>query len=299
MTISRQLKGTGVALVTPFHKDGSVDFKGLEKLIESLIAGKVDYLVLLGTTGESVTLNKDEKAALLDYTIEVNNGRLPLVLGVGGNNTQEILCYFKSFDHSNVDAVLSVTPYYNRPTQKGLSQHFKMIANASPVPVILYNVPARTGTNMLAETTLNLAKEHENIIGIKEASGNFEQIMQIIKGRPDNFLVISGDDNITFPLMALGADGVISVAANAFPRDFSNMVRYCLKGNYEKARELHYLFMDIVPLLFSEGSPGGIKAALNALKICNEFVRLPLAPVSKALQNKIAELIEEKFMVVE
>lgn len=299
MMLYKRLKGTGVALVTPFHKDGSIDFKGLERLIESLIAGKADYLVLLGTTGESATLNKDEKIALLDYTKEVNNRRLPLVLGIGGNNTQEVLTCFKVYDFTDVDAILSVTPYYNRPTQKGLFQHFKMVANAAPVPVILYNVPARTGTNMLAETTLTLAGEIGNIIGIKEASGNLDQITQIIKNKPEKFLIISGDDNITFPLMALGADGVISVAANAFPRDFSNMVRLCLTGNYEKARGLHYRFTEIIPLLFAEGSPGGIKAALNALKICSEFVRLPLVPVSKTLQNKIAEFIEEKFEVVE
>src|SRR6185436_5207132 len=188
--IYRKLKGTGVAMVTPFHKDGAIDFKALERLIESLIAGKADYLVLLGTTGESVTLNKDEKAALLDYTKEVNNGRLPLVLGVGGNNTQEVVSCFKNLDLENVDAILSVTPYYNRPSQKGLQQHFKMIANASPVPVILYNVPVRTGINITAETTINLANEIENIVGIKEASGNFEQITRIIKDRPPNFLVI-------------------------------------------------------------------------------------------------------------
>ncbi|MEO5571270.1 MAG: 4-hydroxy-tetrahydrodipicolinate synthase, partial [Bacteroidia bacterium] len=199
MPIYRKLKGTGVALVTPFHKDGAIDFKALERLIESLIAGKADYLVLLGTTGESVTLNKDEKTALLDYTKEVNNGRLPLVLGVGGNNTQEVVNSFKMYDFENVDAVLSVTPYYNRPSQKGLQQHFKMIAHASPLPVILYNVPARTGTNITAETTLSLANEFDNIVGIKEASGNFDQITHIIKDRPANFLVISGDDNITYP----------------------------------------------------------------------------------------------------
>lgn len=298
MTIYKKLKGTGVAMVTPFHKDGSVDFKGLEKLVESIIAGKADYLVLLGTTGESATLNKDEKIALLDFTKEVNNNRLPLVLGIGGNNTQDILNCFKIYDLSDVDAILSVTPYYNKPTQKGLFQHFKIIANSSPLPLILYNVPARTGTNMLAETTIALANEVENIIGIKEASGNLDQITTIIKNKPDNFLVISGDDNITYPLMALGADGVISVAANAFPKDFSNMVRLCLKGEFEKACKYHYQFMDVLPLLFAEGNPGGIKAALNKLKICSEFVRLPLVPVSKALQNKIAEVIEDKFEVV-
>jgi 4-hydroxy-tetrahydrodipicolinate synthase len=298
MPIYRKLKGTGVAMVTPFHKDGAIDFKALERLIESLVAGKADYLVLLGTTGESVTLNKDEKTALLDYTKEVNKGRLPLVLGIGGNNTQEVVNSFKTYDLDNVDAVLSVTPYYNRPSQKGLLQHFKMIAHACPLPVILYNVPARTGTNITAETTLSLANEFENIVGVKEASGNFDQITHIIKNRPGNFLVISGDDNITYPLMALGADGVISVAANAFPRDFANMVRLCLKGEYDKACKLHYQFMDILPFLYAEGNPGGIKAALNALKICTEHVRMPLAPVSKALQNKIAEVIKEKFEVV-
>ena len=298
MSIQKKLKGTGVAMVTPFHKDGSVDFRGLERLIESLIAAKADYLVLLGTTGESVTLTKDEKIALLDYTKEINNSRIPLVLGIGGNNTQEVLKCFSTYDFAQVDAILSVTPYYNRPTQKGLFLHFKMVVASSPVPVILYNVPARTGTNLTAETTLSLASETENIIGIKEASGNLEQITTIIKSKPENFLVISGDDNITYPLMTLGADGVISVAANAFPRDFSNMVRLCLKGEYDKARKLHYQFMDIIPLLFSEGSPGGIKAALSALKICGEHVRLPLAPVSKTLQNKIAEVIKEKFEIV-
>ena len=220
------------------------------------------------------------------------------MLGIGGNNTQEVLKCFNTYDFAGVDAILSVTPYYNRPTQKGLFLHFKMVVASSPVPVILYNVPARTGTNLTAEATLSLASETENIIGIKEASGNLEQITTIIKSKPENFLVISGDDNITYPLMTLGADGVISVAANAFPRDFSNMVRLCLKGEYDKARKLHYQFMDIIPLLFSEGSPGGIKAALSALKICGEHVRLPLAPVSKTLQDKIAEVIKEKFEIV-
>ncbi len=285
-------------MVTPFHKDSSIDFKGMERLIESIIAGKAEYLVLLGTTGESATLNKDEKKALLDFTKEINNRRVPLIFGIGGNNTQEVMGSFKTFDLSDVDAILSVTPYYNRPTQKGLLQHYKMIAGESPLPVILYNVPARTGTNMLAETTLQLANDIENIIGVKEASGNLDQISRIIKDKPQNFLVISGDDNLTYPLMALGADGVISVAANAFARDFSHMVRYCLKEEFSKAKDLHYRFLDIFQLLFTEGNPGGIKAALNALKICTEHVRLPLAPVSKALQNKIADVIKENFEVI-
>lgn len=291
--------GTGVALVTPFHKDGSIDFKGLERLIESVIAGKADYLVLMGTTGESATLNKDEKLALFDFALEVNNRRLPLVAGVGGNNTQEVLNCFRQFDLSRADAILSVTPYYNRPAQRGLIQHFKMIAHASPVPVILYNVPARTSCNMTAETTLSLARDHENIIGIKEASGNMEQITRILIDRPSGFYVISGDDNLTYPLMTLGCDGVISVAANAFPRDFSNMVRFCMKGQYDKAQLLHYRFFEILNLLFAEGNPAGIKAALNALKICSENVRLPLVPASKTLQHKLAEIIDRNFEVIE
>jgi 4-hydroxy-tetrahydrodipicolinate synthase len=285
-------------MVTPFHKDGRIDFKGFETLVESIVAGKADYLVLLGTTGESATLSKDEKHALLDFTREINGGRLPLVLGVGGNNTQEVLESFNAYDFTGVDAVLSVTPYYNRPNQRGLFQHFKLVANASPVPVILYNVPARTGTNLTAETTLALAAESENVIGVKEASGNLDQIMQIIHQRPAHFLVISGDDNLTFPLMALGADGVISVAANAFSREFSNMVRCCMREQYDKGRELHYRFLEIFKLLFAEGSPGGVKAALSALKICSEHVRLPLAPASKALQNRIAEAIRINFEVL-
>jgi len=294
----RKLKGTGVAMVTPFHKDGSIDFMGFERLIESIVAGKADYLVLMGTTGESATLNTDEKKALLDFTKEINNRRLPLVLGIGGNNTQEVIAAFREYDLNDVDAILSVTPYYNRPNQRGLYLHFKAVANASPLPVILYNVPARTGTNMTAETTLALARDFDNIVGVKEASGIMDQVMFILKERPSNFLVISGDDNLTFPFMTLGADGVISVAANAFSRDFSNMVRLCLNGQYDKARELHFRFLDIFKLLFSEGSPGGIKAALNALRICSEHVRMPLAPASKPLQNRLAEVIKRNFEVV-
>jgi 4-hydroxy-tetrahydrodipicolinate synthase len=296
--ISRKLKGTGVALVTPFHKDGSIDFKGLEKLIESVIAGRADYLVLLGTTGETPVLSKDEKNALLNFCKEVNRGRLPLVLGIGGNNTQEVIHCIRSTDLEGVDALLSVSPYYNRPAQKGIIQHFRMIAANAPVPVILYNVPARTGSNMTAETTLTLAHESENIIGIKEASGNIDQITQILAYRPENFLVISGDDNLTLALMALGADGVISVAANAFPHDYSNMVRLCLKGEFEKARQLHFRFLKIYPLLFTEGNPTGIKAALAVLKICSEYVRLPLVPPSRALMNKMAELMDSDFEII-
>src|SRR5688572_20851689 len=214
MKSTRKLKGTGVAMVTPFHKDGSVNFKGFKKLIEHLISGNVDYLVPLGTTGESVTLTRDEKIAVLDFVVETVDKRIPVVAGVGGNNTQEVLKCLSEYDYTGIDAVLSVTPYYNKPSQKGLYQHYKMIANESAVPVILYNVPGRTSCNMIAETTLSLAHDFENIIGVKEASGNFEQIMTIINNKPENFLVISGDDAITLPLIAAGADGVISVVAN-------------------------------------------------------------------------------------
>lgn len=292
-TLLKRLKGTGVALVTPFHKDGSIDFKGLKKLIESIILGKADYLVPLGTTGESVTLTGDEKIALLDYVVEVNDKRLPVLLGLGGNNTQQILNDFKHFDFSSVDAILSVSPYYNKPSQKGIFQHYKMIGNACPVPVILYNVPARTGSNLFAETTLQIADEVKNIIGIKEASGNMEQVMNVIRNKPDDFLVISGDDMITLPLLAAGADGVISVVANAFPKQFSEMVRLSLKGNFEKAREIHFSLFDFTHHIFSEGNPAGIKAALNILNICQEHVRLPLVNASRSAFNKLDLIMKE------
>ncbi len=289
----RKFEGTGVAMVTPFHKDGSVNFKGFKKLIEHLISGKVDYLVPLGTTGESVTLSSDEKIAVLDFVVETVNERVPIVAGVGGNNTRDIMKCLGNYNFEGIDAILSVTPYYNKPTQKGLYQHFKMIANESTVPVILYNVPGRTGCNMLPELTLSLANDFENIIGIKEASGNMEQIMSIIKDKPEGFLVISGDDMITLPLIAAGADGVISVVANAFPKEFSDMVRFCRKDQMEKARTLHYLLSDITPLLFAEGSPPGIKAALSMMDICDDHLRLPLVNVSKSHFNKINAAIDK------
>ncbi len=288
----KRLKGTGVALVTPFHKDGSVDFKNLKKLLEHIIAGKAEYLVPLGTTGESVTLTEDEKTAILDFVIEVNDQRLPVVLGLGGNNTQQILNHFKHHSFEGVDAVLSVSPYYNKPMQKGIIQHYKMIANSSPVPVILYNVPGRTGSNMLAETTLQLAEESGNIIGIKEASGNMEQVMQVIQHRPENFLVISGDDAITLPLIAAGADGVISVVANACPKQFSEMVRQAMKNNFDKSRELHYNLFEFTRQLFAEGNPVGVKAALSLMNICEEHVRLPLVSATRANFNKLDGLLK-------
>ncbi len=293
MKNSRKFKGTGVAMPTPFHKGGTINFKGFKKLIDHLIAGHVEYLVPLGTTGESVTLSQDEKIAVFDFVVESVAGRVPLVAGVGGNNTMEVLRCIEKYEFEGYDAILSVTPYYNKPSQKGLYQHYRMIANESPLPVILYNVPGRTGCNMVAETTLSLAEDFENIIGVKEASGNFEQIMDIIKNRPAGFLVISGDDAITLPLMACGADGVISVVANAFPNEFSEMVRLSAKDQFEKARKLHYLLTEITPLMFAEGNPAGVKAVLSMMDICEDHLRLPLVNVSKGLFNKLQQATEK------
>lgn len=290
--MSKKITGTGVALVTPFRKDGGVDFKGLGKLVENMVDNKVNFLVPLGTTGETATLNKGEKTAVLDYIIEVNDKRLPILYGLGGNNTQEILNIIKETDFSGIDAVLSVSPYYNKPSQRGIYQHYKMIAGACPVPLMLYNVPGRTGSNITAETTLALANEVDNIFGIKEASGNFEQTMNIIKNKPKNFVVFSGDDAITLPLMAVGADGVISVAANAFPKEVADITALVLKGNFDKAKTLHYKMVDIYNHLFIEGNPVGIKDALGILGICTDTVRLPLVNVSKANHNKMVSLIE-------
>ncbi|MEI6816915.1 MAG: 4-hydroxy-tetrahydrodipicolinate synthase [Bacteroidota bacterium] len=289
--MSAKLKGVGVALVTPFHKDGSIDFKSFKSLIEHTIAGKVDYLVPLGSTGEAATLNKDEKRAVLDFVKEENNGRLPIVVGYGGNNTRDLLDCLMDGDFDDVDAILSVSPAYNKPTQKGIYNHYKMISESSPVPIILYNVPGRTGSNISADTTLSLASDFKNIIGIKEASGNFDQFMQIFKNRPKNFLMISGDDTITLPFIALGGDGVISVVANAYPKEFSTMVHHAIDGNFADARKMHYKLLDITNSLFIENNPAGIKMALNLLDITQEHLRMPLMTVSKATQNKMAALM--------
>jgi 4-hydroxy-tetrahydrodipicolinate synthase len=287
-----KLRGTGVALVTPFHKDGRVDFKCFKKLIDRCIDAKVDYLVPLGTTGESATLSKDEKNAVTGFVTEVADGRLPVVLGMGGNNTQELLQSLEDTDFSKIDAVLSVSPYYNRPSQRGILQHYKMFASGCPVPVILYNVPARTGSNMDAEITLELAHDVKNIVAIKEASGNFEKIMKIIKNKPRDFLVISGDDVITLPLLACGGDGVISVVANAFPKDFSEMVRQGIDGNFDKARKLHYKLLEWMHAIFVDGNPSGVKGLLSVMGVCSEFVRLPLLPVSRSVMNRFEAMLK-------
>ncbi|MGV8113757.1 MAG: 4-hydroxy-tetrahydrodipicolinate synthase [Lentimicrobium sp.] len=291
--MKKNLKGTGVALVTPFHKQGTIDFGSLGKLIEYTISNGVNYLVVLGTTGEAATLSKDEKNALIQYVRDQVAQRCPLVLGMGGYNTQEVINNLQVFDPDGFDAILSVTPYYNKPSQRGLYLHYKHIASASPLPVILYNVPGRTSVNMKAETTLELAAEFENIIGVKEASGNMSQIMEIIRNKPKDFLVISGDDGITMPLIAAGANGVISVVANAYPAAFSSMVNAALQGKMDEARRLHYLLLPLIDSLFSDGSPGGIKAALECMRIVPNNLRLPVVKVNKATQNLINSLIAE------
>lgn len=285
-------KGTGVAIVTPFHKHGTIDFSSLENLVEHIIKGKASYIVVLGTTGESATLSKEEKQAVASHVVEIVNNRLPLVLGVGSNNTQEIINLLHHSQLDSFQAIMSVTPYYNKPQQKGLYYHYKNISAACPLPIIMYNVPGRTSVNMTAETTLKIAQEFPNIIGIKEASGNMAQVMSIIKNKPDNFLVISGDDLLALPIIAAGGDGVISVAANALPDMVSQMVNFTLDKNLEKAVPLHYKMLDFFNAIFEQGNPSGIKAALEILGLIQHYVRLPLVKVDKNLYNNIAEIIE-------
>jgi 4-hydroxy-tetrahydrodipicolinate synthase len=281
--------GTGIALVTPFNSDQTVDFQGLENLINHTIEGGVEYLVSLGTTGETATLTKEEKQLIFDFTVKIVNGRVPLVAGIGGNSTSEVIEAVKNFNSEGFAAILSVSPYYNKPTQEGIYQHFKAISEISPLPILLYNVPGRTGSCISAETTLRLAQDFENIIGIKEASGDFELCNKILKDKPENFLVISGDDPITLPLVAMGAVGIISVIGNALPHVLSTMVRMCLDGKFIEAQPLHYSLTDITSLCFTEGNPAGIKAILKQLSVCGDTVRLPLVNVSAATYLKIEE----------
>lgn len=289
MSNYKKFKGTGVALITPFRKDGSIDFKSLAKVINHVIKGGVEYIVSLGTTGETPTLSKEEKKSLVNFTIEKVNKRVPVVVGIGGNNTKEIISTFKDFELNHVDAVLSVSPYYNKPNQRGIIAHYKAIADACPLPMIVYNVPGRTSSNITAETTLQLAEEVKNIFAVKEASGNFDQIMKIIKYKPKDFLVISGDDLITLPIIAAGGDGVISVIANAFPKEFSEMTRQALAGNFSKARELHYRLDEFTRLIFADGSPSGVKYLTELMKICSSHVRLPLVEVNEHTKKSLTE----------
>lgn len=283
----------GVALITPFKSDESVDFDALARLVEYQIKNGTDYLVVLGTTAETPTLTEQEKEDVTRFVIQCAAKRIPIVLGVGGNNTKAVVEKLKTADFTGIDAILSVTPYYNKPSQEGIYQHYAAIAKASPLPIILYNVPGRTGVNMLAETTLRLAKEFSNICAIKEASGNFSQIDDIIKNKPADFMVISGDDGITFPLITLGAVGVISVIGNAFPREFSRMVRLGLQGDYKSARLIHHHFNELIQLLFVEGNPAGVKSMLAVMGFIDNTLRLPLVPNTIKTYEKIRVVLNE------
>lgn len=287
-----KLIGTGTALVTPFNADGSVDYKSLEKLVNFQIEKGIDYLVVMGTTGESATLNREEKKAVIKCVVDTTANRVPIVMGIGGNNTLEVAKSASIADVDGIEAILSVCPYYNKPSQNGIYEHYKAVSEASQRPVLLYNVPGRTGVNMKAETSLRLANDFKNIIGVKEASGNLDQIGAIIKNKPSDFLVISGDDSLTLPTIALGADGVISVVSNAYPKQFSDMIRFCLKGDFVSARPLHYSLTEFIDALFAEGSPSGIKAALEIMGICKNEFRLPVVKVSDNMYQHIERLVK-------
>ncbi len=291
MSLINTLSGTGVALVTPFKINSEVDFDSLATVIDFVIDNGVEYLVTLGTTGETPTLTKKEQIDIVNFTVEKINKRVPLVLGIGGNDTKETIAHFSDFQLENITAILSSSPNYNRPSQEGIFQHYKAIADASPLPVILYNVPGRTGSNITAETTLRLAKECEKIQGIKEASGNIVQCMHILKNMPADFLFVSGDDHISLPLIACGAHGVISVMANSFPKEFSEMIRSALKYDFEKAQKLHYKLLPGYDLLFVENNPAGVKAFMSELKLIENVLRLPLVPLSSANQQKIKDFL--------
>ena len=291
--INNKLAGMGVALITPFNEDETVDFVALTRLIEHLIKNNVDYIVACGTTAETPTLTETEKREVVSVITSTVAGRCPVVVGVGGNNTKAVVEHLKNDDFTGVDAILSITPYYNKPSQEGLYQHFAAIAKASPLPVILYNVPGRTGVNMTAETTLRLANDFENICAVKEASGNFTQIDDIIKNKPNDFMVISGDDGITFPLITLGAVGVISVIGNAFPREFGRMVRLALQGDYDNARTIHHRFNELIDLLFVEGSPAGVKSMLAVMGFTKNVLRLPLVPNTIKTYEKIRFVLNQ------
>lgn len=285
--------GAGVALTTPFHKYGTVDFTSLGNLIEHVIKGGIDYVVALGTTSEAATLTSDERKAVLDFIIENVNKRVPIVVGIGGNNTQLLVETIKHFDFEGIDAILSVTPYYNKPNQKGLYYHYKALASITKMPIILYNVPGRTAVNMNAETTLKLAHEFKNIIGIKEASGNMVQVMTILKDKPKDFLVISGDDALTDSIVALGGAGVISVTANAYPAEFHHMVKAGLKKNSDEAHRISNSLLEFMEAIFEDGNPAGIKAALSVMDIMKNNLRLPLVKANVPTFNRIKTFVDE------
>lgn len=290
----RPFSGTGVALVTPFRKQQeSVDFTKLENLIENIISSGVNYIVALGTTSEAATMTESERSAVQEFIVETVNGRIPIMLGLGGNNTLSLTDTIAATNFDGISGILSVAPYYNKPNQRGLLQHYRSVAEASPVPVVLYNVPGRTGVNISVETTLTLAEECPNIVGIKEASGNMAQVMELLRCRPEGFSVISGDDALTLPMLALGADGVISVMANALPQEMSQMVKLAMKGDIKKALPLHYAMLPLMNAIFEEGNPTGIKALMEIEGLINNVLRLPLVKASKPLVNKLATLYND------
>ena len=294
MSLRNVLKGTGVALITPFKKNFEIDFNALEKLIDFVIDNNVEYVVTLGTTGETSTINEEEKNAIIHFTYDIVKDRVPVVVGIGGNDTKEICKKLQTYPLHKSTAVLSASPYYNKPSQEGIYLHYIELAAASPKPIILYNVPGRTGSNISAATTLRLANEVENIAGIKEASGNMIQAMHILKDRPERFLVVSGDDHLTLPLIACGMDGVISVAANCFPEVFSEMVRLALHDDLNKARPLHYKCLEGNDLLFAENNPAGVKAFLAELGIIENYLRLPLVPLSETFHKQVKKYLSNK-----
>lgn len=285
--------GMGVALVTPFTKNKNIDFTALERVVEHVVTNGADFLVVLGTTGETPTLSQQEKTSVKTFIKKTVRGRVPLVIGMGGNNTAEIVLQLQSEDLSGYSAILSVVPPYNKPSQEGLYFHFKTIAEASPLPVILYNVPGRTGANLDADTTLRLAREVPNIVGIKEASGNMRQIERLLLEKPDGFTIISGDDGMTYPLMTLGAQGVISVLGNAYPREFADMVHLCLEGNYIEAVDIHNRFIEIIRLLFTDGNPAGVKCVMHDMGLIENELRLPLIPVCDQTASEILKWVNK------
>lgn len=288
-----QFKGLGIAVVTPFTQSGAVDYHALERLVKYQLESGADFLCILATTGETPCLSCDEKDAITSLVKDVNQGRVPILKYCGGNNTAAVIAEMQSTDWSGIDGILSICPYYNKPSQEGLYQHFKAISQASPLPIVMYNVPGRTGVNMSAETTLRLAWECENIVGIKEASGSLEHVDEMIKGKPERFDVISGDDALTFSMIASGAAGVISVIGNALPKEFSRMIRLEFQGEYESARKIHHMFTELYSLLFVDGNPAGVKALLSDMGLIENVLRLPLVPTTIKTKEKMAAILKE------
>lgn len=292
MSLREKFRGTGVAIVTPFHPNGTIDWSSFEKVINHIINGKCEYIVVLGTTGESATIHGKEKQEVFSFVNKINAGRIALCAGIGGNDTHEVVEGFKTFDLKGYESILSVSPYYNKPNQEGLFQHFKSLDAATPLPIIMYNVPSRTGMNVSGETQVRIANECKNIFATKEASGDFAQINYIIKNKPADFMVVSGDDPITLSMIAAGAEGLISVVANAYPADYSEMVRLCLAGKFEEAQKLHHKYTDIIASMFAEGSPSGVKAYLTEMGLCGNYFRQPVWKVSDKHYSRIKELMK-------